>query len=90
MIAHCYQCRCLAQALTNSFFSFTPRPTLLTLPNLAKASATLSKTRFSAAFILSASSELSNVSELLHASSYSVLFSVRLEEVLIAGDWDVL
>ena len=61
--------RCFDHALTNSSLSRTPRPTRFTLPNLAKASATLSNTRFSAALIPSASSEPSSVSLLLVLSS---------------------
>ena len=49
--------------------SLTPRPTLLALPSLARASATLSRTTFSAALIALISAESSKVSELLAVSS---------------------
>lgn len=53
----------------NPILSFTPKPTLLTLPSRARASATLFRTDLPAAFIPSASSELSKVSVLLAVSS---------------------
>lgn len=82
------QWRFLSHAFTKFSLSLSPRPTFLTLPSLANASATLSSTLFSAIFIPSGSSEPNNVSLLLALSSWTR--SPELVELLVAGDWEVL
>lgn len=59
-------------------FSFKPKPTLFTLPNRARASATRSSTRFSEALIASLSSDPSKVSQLLARSSHLPSFKAAL------------
>lgn len=78
----------LVKAFTKASLSLTLRPTLLALPSLARASATLSKTLFSSELVLSVSSDSSKVSLLLTLSSYTKF--PGLDELRAVGGSEVL